>query len=411
MDYTHYRSPSFQHFREVKKEEIRTDLLNHSKQGISQWSLFLNHSYTVGTGWALNYGVHGGLSSSNTYIDYLYDKGNGYEMAMDLLENNRQKEYSGNAFVEISKNFGEHFSVTASLKAEYFKSDYNSNGKKTTLWNDWAFFPNATLIYTFSPKHIMQLTVNSNKIYPSYWNLTPQVTPINSYSVVMGNPSLKPYRLYEGQLVYILNQKYTLVAFCNYSPDYFAQLPYQSSIELKNVFRYENMDYQLQAGIGVVIPFRVGERWNSQVTVTGVRMEEKSTHFHDISFQNKKYTVQVRMNNTFTLSKSHPDLKLDLNGSYLNGAVQGVYDLGYIYDVSAGLKWQFASERAVLMLKCNNIFRSNIPHTIEINQVNQYSRLKKIDDIRCLSVSFVWKFGGYKKKEHQKIDSSRFGKS
>ena len=32
------------------------------------------------------------------------------------LENNRQKEYSGNAFLEVSKDFGSHFSATASLK-------------------------------------------------------------------------------------------------------------------------------------------------------------------------------------------------------------------------------------------------------------------------------------------------------
>ncbi|MFQ9021122.1 MAG: hypothetical protein ACLR6J_06615 [Parabacteroides merdae] len=32
-----------------------------------------------------------------------------------------------------------------------------------------------------------------------------------------------------------------------------------------------------------------------------------------------------------------------------------------------------------LILKCNNIFRSNTPHTMEINQSGQYSRLWKLD--------------------------------
>ena len=82
-------------------------------------------------------------------------------------------------------------------------------------------------------------------------------SPINSYSVILGNPSLKPYRSYSGQLIYILKQKYTILAFCDYVPDYFAQLPYQNTSELKNVFRYENMDYQLQFGVGVIVPFRV----------------------------------------------------------------------------------------------------------------------------------------------------------
>lgn len=410
MDFTRYSSPSFQNFRENRGQETLTDMQNNSKQNISQWALFTNHTHTFSTGWTLNYGVHGGYTSSKTYIDYLYNKGYGYEPDPDLLENNTQKEYTGNLFAEVSKDFEEHFSATVSLKGEYFRSDYNSNGSKSTLWNDWTFFPNASLSYVFTPQHILQLNVNSDKTYPSYWEITPQITPINSYSVVMGNPALKPYRSYEGQFLYILKQKYTFMVFAQYEPDYFAQLPYQSSTELKNVFRYENMDYNLMAGIGAVIPFRIGEFMNSQFTAQGIRMRQKLDHFNDISFDNSKYLGQFFLNNTFTLSKSRPNLKLDLNGYYITGAVQGIYDLGSVYNVSAGLKWQFSNDKATVLLKCDNIFRSNIPKKIEINQANQYSRLTKIDDTRCVTVSFIWKFGGYKSKKHDKVDTSRFGK-
>ena len=410
MDFTRYSSPSFQNFRENRGQETLTDMQNNSKQNISQWALFTNHTHTFSTGWTLNYGVHGGYTSSKTYIDYLYNKGYGYEPDPDLLENNTQKEYTGNLFAEVSKDFGEHFSATVSLKGEYFRSDYNLNGSKSTLWNDWTFFPNASLSYVFTPQHILQLNVNSDKTYPSYWEITPQITPINSYSVVMGNPALKPYRSYEGQFLYILKQKYTFMVFAQYEPDYFAQLPYQSSTELKNVFRYENMDYNLMAGIGAVIPFRIGEFMNSQFTAQGIRMRQKLDHFNDISFDNSKYLGQFFLNNTFTLSQSRPNLKLDLNGYYITGAVQGIYDLGSVYNVSAGLKWQFANDKATVLLKCDNIFRSNLPKKVEINQANQYSRMTKIDDTRCVTVSFIWKFGGYKSKQHDKVDTSRFGK-
>ena len=114
-DFTRYHSPGFQTFVDQSYETTVTDMQNNSKQDISQGALFINHSHTFETGWALNYGVHGGFTSSKTYIDYLYNKGNGYESALDELENNRQKEYSGNAFLEVSKDFGSHFSATASL--------------------------------------------------------------------------------------------------------------------------------------------------------------------------------------------------------------------------------------------------------------------------------------------------------
>ena len=36
--------------------------------------------------------------------------------------------------------------------------------------------------------------------------------------------------------------------------------------------------------------------------------------------------------------------------------------------------------------------------------------MRKLNDERCLKLSFAWKFGGYKEKEHDSIDTSRFGK-
>lgn len=408
-DFTRYHAPSFQTFLEKNEAGTLTDMQNNSRQDISQGALFINHTNTFEAGWTLNYGVHGGFTSSKTYIDYYYNKGNGYELDLASLENNRQKEYNGNIFAEMSKSFNERFSATVSLKAEYFKSDYTSNGVESTLWDDWAFFPNASLSYVFNPNQVLQLNVNSDKTYPAYWNLTPQQTPLNSYSVVVGNPALKPCRSYDAQLLYILKQKYTFIAFTSYVPDYFAQLPYQSTTELKNIFRYENMDFQLQSGIGVVVPFRVGEFWSSQMTLTGIRMQDKSTHFHDLSFDNVKYLTQASMNNTFTLSKSRPNLKLDLNGMYLSGVVQGIYDAGSLYDVTAALKWQFADDKATMMVKCNNIFRSGSPDT-KIDRAGQYSTVKQLDDTRCFTVSFIWKFGGFKQKEHEKVDVSRFGK-
>lgn len=86
MDFTRYSSPSFQNFRENRGQETLTDMQNNSKQNISQWALFTNHTHTFATGWTLNYGVHGGYTSSKTYIDYLYNKGYGYEPDPDLLE-------------------------------------------------------------------------------------------------------------------------------------------------------------------------------------------------------------------------------------------------------------------------------------------------------------------------------------
>ena len=407
-DFTRYHSPSVLDYQDTNGS--RTDVINNTRQDVSRWSVFLNKTHSFASGWGLNYGVHGGYASSKNYSEYLYDQGSGYEMDEEALEDNTQKEYIVDIFAEVSKSFGERFSATVGLKGEYFKSDYASSRENMNLWNEGALFPTVSLSYTFSPRHILQFDISSDKTYPGYWQVSPQVTPLNSYSEVAGNPLLKPYRTYEGQMVYIFRQKYMLVAFCEYTPDYFAQLPYQSDTELKTVFRFENMDYSLEAGLAVIIPFNVGRFWNSRITLRGWRMQEKNDNFHGISYNREAYLGLAHMSNTFNLCDK-PNLKMTIDGQYVTpGAIQGIYDLGSMYEISAGLKWTFLNDRASLTLKGDDIFASSIPRTIKINQGNQWSRMRKLNDERCLKLSFVWKFGGYKEREHDSIDTSRFGK-
>ena len=407
-DFTRYHSPSVLDYQDTNGS--RTDMINNTRQDVSRWSVFLNKTHSFASGWGLNYGVHGGYASSKNYSEYLYDQGAGYEMDEDAVEENTQKEYIVDIFAEVSKSFGERFSATVGLKGEYFKSDYASSRENMNLWNEGALFPTVSLSYTFSPRHILQFDISSDKTYPGYWQVSPQVTPLNSYSEVAGNPLLKPYRTYEGQMVYIFRQKYMLVAFCEYTPDYFAQLPYQSDTELKTVFRFENMDYSLEAGLAVIIPFNVGRFWNSRITLRGWRMQEKNDNFHGISYNREAYLGLAHMSNTFNLCDK-PNLKMTIDGQYVTpGAIQGIYDLGSMYEISAGLKWTFLNDRASLTLKGDDIFASSIPRTIKINQGNQWSRMRKLNDERCLKLSFVWKFGGYKEREHDSIDTSRFGK-
>ena len=407
-DFTRYHSPSVLDYQDTNGS--RTDMINNTRQDVSRWSVFLNKTHSFASGWGLNYGVHGGYASSKNYSEYLYDQGAGYEMDEEALEDNTQKEYIADIFAEVSKSFGERFSATVGLKGEYFKSDYASSRENMNLWNEGALFPTVSLSYTFSPRHILQFDISSDKTYPGYWQVSPQVTPLNSYSEVAGNPLLKPYRTYEGQMVYIFRQKYMLVAFCEYTPDYFAQLPYQSDTELKTVFRFENMDYSLETGLAVIIPFNVGRFWNSRITLRGWRMQEKNDNFHGISYNREAYLGLAHMSNTFNLCDK-PNLKMTIDGQYVTpGAIQGIYDLGSMYEISAGLKWTFLNDRASLTLKGDDIFASSIPRTIKINQGNQWSRMRKLNDERCLKLSFVWKFGGYKEREHDSIDTSRFGK-
>lgn len=406
-DYTRYSKPDDLYFFDRSDTGAETNMFYTTKQDVSRYTLFINQTHSIGS-WTINYGAQGGFAKSDNILQYYYDRGEGYQPDLDSFEDNTQKDYTANVFAEVSTNFGEKLTATVGLKGEYFKSDYHSAKENKTLWNQWTLFPTVSLSYTASPYNIFQLNVSSEKTYPDYWALSPQRYPMNSYSEIVGNPELKPYRSYDMQLVYIMRQKYVFLLFCTYEPDYFAQVPYQSDESLKNVFRFENFDFAMKTGFAAIIPFKVGSFWDSRVTINGFRMQEKNNNFHGMKLNREAYIAALNMNNTFNLS-SKPNIKLTVDGSYVSpGAIQGVFDLGYLYQVSAGLKWTSESEKTSLTLKVNDIFQSGFPNELKVNEGTQWSRMKMISDNRYVQASFVYKFGGYKEKKHKAVDTSRF---
>ena len=158
----------------------------------------------------------------------------------------------------------------------------------------------------------------------------------------------------------------------------------------------------------MVVPFKIGEILNSQLTLQSFQKRERASDFHQLSFDRKRFFGFAMLSNTVKLSSS-PDLKLDISGYYATSSIQGIYDLSDSYQVSAGLKWTFAKEKAQLMLRCDDIFNSTIPETT-VNYAGQHSRMNVLSDRRTVSLSFVYKFGGFKESKKSDVDTSRFGR-
>ena len=113
------------------------------------------------------------------------------------------------------------------------------------------------------------------------------------------------------------------------------------------------------------------------------------------------------LNNTFRLS-SQPAISLEVNGLYVSPSIQGNYDLSAVWKLDAGLKWTSADQKAELRLTGNDLFNSASPDA-KVNDRGQRFEIRQHPDSRYLSLSFTYKFGGFKSKEHKDVDTSRFG--
>lgn len=396
IDFTSYTNHTTQYYEE-KKSGQEDAFQAKAQQDIERFSFYADQNHSLGKDWTLNYGTkfsYASDKSSQIYFSQSERDWSGSDISSKL------NEYTYELYAGFSKSFSQNLSLNASLTGEYYKykdRDY------------WSLFPMMEIIYTVNPRNIIQLSVSSDKSYPGYWEMQNAISYLSGYTEIQGNPDLKPSRIYSGHLNYILKNKYIFTLYANYTDNNFGQLPYQSPDRLVLIYKTLNFDYSSKLGLNVMIPFRAGSFLHSRLTLNGYYDKTKSDHYHDISFDKDNFAFYGNLVNTFNIS-SKPNIKAELSGSYITRNIQGPMEISSMYSIDLGIKWTSRNDKAELSLKANDIFNSWYPKNLDLQYKTQNLQMNMVPDSRRISLSFVYKFGGFKGKQHKEVDKSRFGK-
>lgn len=402
IDYTFYKDKSLQDLVNNFEDSNDQDRRNESKQKSQRANIYINHFVVVGEGWKISYGAEASLSGTTNEASALLNNEKESEGTFYM----KQKEHSAGIFGGFSRSFGKKFTLNASLAVRYYKASVDSAGKKGTLWNQADLFPSLSAVYRLDRSNMLQFSLSSNRKYPSYWATTPNTYYMNIYSVIKGNPQLKPELNYSMQLTYVIKNKYVLGAFANFQPDKIQQMSYQQPDRLQSVFHSINLDTHTMYGLMAVVPFRAGEVLSSRLTLMGFSIHDKGT-LVDISFDRKKLFGRAMLTNTIFLTRDK-NLSLDISGDYSSPAIQGIYDIDPLYSLDAALVWTLPKKRLRLTLKGSDLLNSQKPLT-HIDEQGQKSRMELFQDIRSVSLTLRYSFGGYKEKKVKSVDTSRFG--
>lgn len=396
IDFTSYKNHTTQHYRE--RMEGKEDFFDaRSKQDIRRLSFYADQSHSLGKGWTLNYGTKFSFASDKSSQIYHSSVSHNWS---DYDSDSQLNEYTYDLYAGFSKRFANNLSLNASLTGEYYKHkkiDYRS------------LFPMMEITYTANPVSVFQLSVSSDKVYPSYWEMQNTTSYLNGYTEIQGNTDLRPAKNYSFQLNYIWKSKYIFTLFTNYTDDFFCQIPYQSSDRLMLIYKTLNFDYSAKLGFNMMIPFRISRIFESRFILNGYYDKMKSDHYHDLSFTKNNLAIYTNLDNTFTIS-SKPNIKAELSGSYISRNIQGPMTINAMYRIDTGIKWTFNRNKAELSLKVNDIFNSWAPKELNLQYQTQNLRMKEVVDSRRISLSFTYRFGDFKPKAHKEVDQSRFGK-
>ncbi len=391
-DFTHYTSDNNQVLHTQYPDGKQSRFAMTGGQKIDRYTLYADQTHSLPQNWHVGYGASYRLAKDRDF--QIYDQVTG-----DIHTQNTRselKEQTTDFYLSLSKEYATGTSLSVSATGEYYTMGN---------YHKWAVYPQASLTYLQTPEHIFQLSLSTDKTYPSYWDMQSSVTYLNGYSELWGTPGLKPMTTYNLNGSYIWKQKYIFSLFLTHSPDYFIQAAYQSTERLALLYKNTNWNYMQMWGANILLPFKAGNWLDTRLTLTGMQMHQRCDDFFDIPFDRKKWVFSGSLDNTFKINKN---LAFELTGSVQTPAIQGTFDIESIFDLTAGMKWNFANDKISLSARCNDLFNTGMPK-IKVRFKGQYLDMNNVRYSRSFSIHFSYRFGGYKKKEIKKVDTSRFG--
>lgn len=397
--YTYYCTPQQQaldgtmHTDESMPETER-NLTSGSEQTINKWMFTADQTHSLAHGWGLSYGVKGQFTSNKSYQTTIDKDGTIQPNGTSSVDLN---ERIWNIYAGFSKQISKALSFEASVAAEQYHSP---------IWDKCRVYPTLNALWNVNDNHLLNLSFSSNSEFPSYWSTMSNVFYSSTYSEIHGNPDLKPYSYYNVNLMWQIKRRYTLMAFASLKPDYFVQLPYQTTDRMAVIMKETNFDYSNSYGLQASVIFNAGKWLNGNVFAVGTYKHDKSSNFFDLPFNRKKLSVILGGTASVKLCNSQ-DLRLILNPFYQTKAIQGVYDISPIFSMDAKLQWSSHDGKWGLRLNGNNIF-NNLYDTRSV-QGNQDYRMKVNYNWASVTFAVVYKFGDYKNKNVKAVDTSRMG--
>lgn len=397
--YTYYCTPQQQaldgtmHTDESMPETER-NLTSGSEQTINKWMFTADQTHSLANCWGLSYGVKGQFTSNKSYQTTIDKDGSVLPDGTSSVDLN---ERIWNIYAGFSKQINKAISLEASVAAEQYHSP---------IWDKWRVYPTLNALWNVNDNHLLNLSFSSNSEFPSYWSTMSNVFYSSTYTEIHGNPDLKPFSYYNVTLMWQIKRRYTLMAFASLKPDYFVQLPYQTTDRMAVIMKETNFDYSNSFGLQASVIFNAGKWLNGNVFAVGTYKHDKSSNFFDLPFNRKKLSVILGGTASVKLCNSQ-DLRLILNPFYQTKAIQGVYDISPIFRMNAKLQWSSHDGKWGLRLNGNNIF--NNPYDTRSVQGNQDYRMKINYNWASVTFAVVYKFGDYKKKNVKAVDTSRMG--
>jgi hypothetical protein len=252
-----------------------------------------------------------------------------------------------------------------------------------------SLFPTLYLVYKLDTlsRHQLSFSYGRRIERPFYQDLNPFISPLDKFSIYVGNPYLNPSFTNTFEFSHIFKNKITTTL--SYSAT--ANIV-EETIDLANgiyTSRPANIGKSSVLGISVTSSSKPTAWWVNTLFAEVQNRSYKGMLYDYILDTNAVY-FGANMTNQFTLGDGWT---AELSGNYRTAILFGQIISGQTGRVNAGIAKRILNNQGSLKLNFRDIFRTGLNHGIITSIKNAYATYRNWGDTGSVSLTFSYNFG------------------
>ena len=303
------------------------------------------------------------------------------------------KETINAAYVNLNKDWSK-FSMQAGLRLENTISNGHQLGNPQKADSSFRrsytnLFPTLYLLYKLDTNSNNQLAFSYGRRIdrPYYQDLNPFISPLDKFSIYVGNPYLQPSFTDAFELSHIFKNQITTTLSYSYTADIV-----QETIDLANsiyISRPANIGKSSVLGLGVSGSVKI-----KKLITTNFYAEVQNRHYKGVVYEYALDTSLVYFGANITNQASFgKGWSAEISGNYRTGILVGQIISSQTGRVNAAIGKKILNNKGSLKLNFRDIFRTGLNHGIITSIKNAYATYRNWGDTRSVMLSFSYNFG------------------
>lgn len=269
---------------------------------------------------------------------------------------------------------------------------------QSTKNNYLKIFPTAYVSYVPNDNSTFTFSYSKRVDRPRFNDLNPNVSFINPFQIIEGNPFLQPAFIDNSELTYTYKKLESKFYFSN-EKDLFSQIPIADPNT--NFIRFTNKNYidTQRYGISENYVFDKFEWWTSNNAID-LNYAISKSNLVITQKEQKGFNSRVSTSNDFNLNPTKT-LLFNLSYWYSFPGIDGIYTNKSMNSLSVTIQYLLLNKDLKISLKGNDLFRTekeNISSTVN----GVYQKGKYYSDSQFFKFSLTYKFGNKKIKVEQR---------